>query len=166
MELLLVLGIAGYFVWKNSQEIAPNLPPISQPANQPANQPVNNWLTQNNETKLNQVQPALATKIKQLISIANNQGYLIYIDEAYRTQARQNQLYAQGRTTAGAIVTNTLNSKHTQGKAVDLMPVINGQPTNNLNAFNWQLIGIWARQVGGLTWGGNWSLRDYRHLEI
>lgn len=45
------------------------------------------------------------------------------ISEAYRTPQRQKELYAQGRTKSGAIVTYTLNSMHTQRLAVDLYPL-------------------------------------------
>jgi peptidoglycan L-alanyl-D-glutamate endopeptidase CwlK len=48
--------------------------------------------------------------------------------EGVRTPERQKQLYAQGRTTPGKIVTWTLNSRHFKdpktgyGHAVDLLP--------------------------------------------
>jgi peptidoglycan L-alanyl-D-glutamate endopeptidase CwlK len=161
LGLLLLLFLGGYILHKS----AGNNAVVNNTTN--SNTDNSNWVDVNNNAKLNQVNTVLANKIQQLINIAKSNGYILYIDEAYRTQERQNQLYAQGRTTAGAIVTETLTSKHTQGKAVDLMPVINGTPTNSLSAFNWQLIGKWANQVGGLTWGGNWkTLKDYRHLEI
>ncbi len=44
------------------------------------------------------------------------------VTEGYRPQARQNKLYAQGRTEPGKIVTWTLKSEHTRGNAVDLYP--------------------------------------------
>ncbi len=156
MEILIV-GLMGYLLYQYSNStLSSKYSPLSL-----------FQINQNNEIKLAQVNSRLAAKIRQIIALANQEGYLLYIDEAYRTQAVQQEYYARGRTTPGDIITNTLNSKHTQGKAVDLMPVINGIPTNNLAAFDWQLIGKWARQVGGLTWGGNWkSLKDYRHLEL
>jgi peptidoglycan LD-endopeptidase CwlK len=161
MEFILLAAL-GYFYYYATNK---NQNPVSVTPVIP-NQTNNNWINQNNENKLAGVNPMLASKIRQLINLAQSNGYTLYIDEGYRTQERQNQLYAQGRTTAGAIVTNTLTSKHTQGKAVDIMPVINGQPSNSLTAFNWNLIGVWAQSIG-LTWGGNWkSLKDYRHLEI
>ena len=42
--------------------------------------------------------------------------------EGLRTLQRQKELYAQGRTTPGKIVTWTMQSKHLLGKAVDLGP--------------------------------------------
>lgn len=45
------------------------------------------------------------------------------ITEGVRTKARQQELYAQGRTKPGPIVTSTMNSRHLTGHAVDLAPV-------------------------------------------
>lgn len=45
------------------------------------------------------------------------------ITEAYRTQERQNQLYAQGRVKPGKVVTWTKNSMHTKKLALDIVPL-------------------------------------------
>jgi len=42
--------------------------------------------------------------------------------ETYRSQARQDYLYSQGRTIKGTKVTWTLNSIHTKRNAVDIVP--------------------------------------------
>ena len=47
------------------------------------------------------------------IKECEKQGLNVLITETYRSQERQNELYAQGRTTSGNIVTLTLNSRHT-----------------------------------------------------
>lgn len=44
----------------------------------------------------------------------------IFVTEAYRSQARQDYLYEQGRTRPGQIVTWTTKSSHTEGRAVDI----------------------------------------------
>ncbi len=44
----------------------------------------------------------------------------VFVTEGYRSQERQNYLYAQGRTTPWAIVTWTLNSNHTKWTAIDI----------------------------------------------
>ncbi|MGE7841407.1 hypothetical protein ACQKNX_11485 [Lysinibacillus sp. NPDC093712] len=44
----------------------------------------------------------------------------IFITETYRSQERQNYLYAQGRTRPGQIVTSTLNSNHKSRLACDI----------------------------------------------
>lgn len=50
-------------------------------------------------------------------------NYQFRITEVYRTQERQNQLYAQGRTKPGPIVTWTKDSNHTKRLAADVYPI-------------------------------------------
>lgn len=47
--------------------------------------------------------------------------------EGLRTIDRQRELYAQGRTKPGPIVTWTMNSAHLRGHAVDLGAIVNGK---------------------------------------
>jgi hypothetical protein len=66
--------------------------------------------------------PELQAKLARVMDrMESETGHTITVEETYRTQARQNALYAQGRDTAGPVVTWTENSKHTQGRAVDLL---------------------------------------------
>ena len=46
----------------------------------------------------------------------------VIVVEGVRTEKRQQELYAQGRTKPGKVVTWTMNSKHIDGLAVDLAP--------------------------------------------
>lgn len=48
--------------------------------------------------------------------------HTLIVIEGLRTKARQQQLYDQGRTKPGRIVTWTLKSKHIDGMAVDCAP--------------------------------------------
>lgn len=50
-------------------------------------------------------------------------GYEVRVTETFRSQARQDELYAQGRSTPGPTVTWTRNSNHTKGRAADLLIV-------------------------------------------
>lgn len=50
----------------------------------------------------------------------------ILVIEGLRTPERQADLYAQGRTKPGPIITWTLKSKHLEGKAVDVVLLKNG----------------------------------------
>jgi hypothetical protein len=66
--------------------------------------------------------PALQSKLARVISrVEQETGHTVAVAETYRSQPRQDALYAQGRDTAGPVVTWTQNSKHTQGRAVDLV---------------------------------------------
>jgi len=65
--------------------------------------------------------PALQEKLARVISrMREETGHDVQVIETFRSQARQDTLYAQGRETAGPVVTWTQNSKHTQGRAVDV----------------------------------------------
>lgn len=63
---------------------------------------------------------------QRLVSIAQEACQALPFDvivvEGVRTIQRQRDLYAQGRTKPGKIVTWTMNSKHIDGLAVDLAP--------------------------------------------
>ena len=50
----------------------------------------------------------------------------VVVSETYRTQERQNELYAQGRITPGNKVTWTKKSIHTSRKALDVYPIREG----------------------------------------
>lgn len=66
--------------------------------------------------------PALQGKLARVMErVRDETGHDVQVAETYRSQARQDALYAQGRDTAGPVVTWTHNSKHTQGRAVDLV---------------------------------------------
>lgn len=87
----------------------------------------------------------------------------IFITETYRSQARQNYLYEQGRSRKGNIVTWTKSSRHTSKLAWDIAVA----PPNSLYD-----IGILTR-VGeiakklGITWGGSWKNNiDRPHFEV
>lgn len=56
----------------------------------------------------------------------NEHGLRVEIVEGFRPQTRQNELFAQGRTAPGPVVTWTTSSLHTQGAAADLY--VDGAP--------------------------------------
>ena len=81
--------------------------------------------------------------------------------EGLRTKQRQQQLYAQGRTSKGPIVTWTLNSKHIDGLAVDLAPVVNGKidwsDSKKFDAIA-KAIFMAAAELGvKIRWGADWN---------
>jgi len=88
-------------------------------------------------------------------------GFELRLTETYRSQERQNALYASGRTKPGAIITKTERSSHTQGRAFDVC--VKGQ-----NPFDISLLTkageYWMRN--GFTWGGVFDFRDFCHFEV
>lgn len=104
--------------------------------------------------------PALTVRILWVWWQANMAGVQLRFVEGHRTLERQAELYAQGRTAPGEIVTNAKpgQSLHNQfpSHAVDLESTTPGGL-----AFAGQL----ARMVG-LEWGGSWkTFKDYPHFQ-
>lgn len=95
--------------------------------------------------------------------------------EGLRTYARQEELYAQGRTTPGKIVTWTMDSRHIPqadgySHAVDLAAWVDG----GIKWEPWSLYEEIARAMKEaaaalavpLVWGGDWKRRDGAHFEL
>jgi peptidoglycan L-alanyl-D-glutamate endopeptidase CwlK len=90
-------------------------------------------------------------------------GLNVRITETYRSQERQNYLYAQGRTRAGKIVTWTLKSNHTGRMAWDICKNVAGQEYSDEAFF--KKAGEIAKSLG-ITWGGSWTTPDTPHFEV
>jgi D-alanyl-D-alanine dipeptidase len=74
------------------------------------------------DRSLTALDPALQERLARVMTrLRAETGRDVQVGETYRSQSRQNVLFAQGRTTPGPVVTWTQNSKHTQGRAVDLL---------------------------------------------
>lgn len=101
------------------------------------------------------------------------------ITEGVRTAKRQRELYAQGRTLPGNIVTyadgwvkksNHQPKSDGYGYAVDLYPCINGKvnvhAVDELKVIADHICKV-AQSLGiYIVWGGNWKMRDYSHFEV
>lgn len=88
------------------------------------------------------------------------------VSEGVRTQARHAELYAQGRTTPGKVVTWTMQSKHLTGDAVDLYPIIDGAlpKTSAPYAELAKVMFEAAKQEGvAITWGADWNRNGKPH---
>lgn len=130
-------------------------------------------------SKLESVNPCLVEVIKEAIQ---STSIPFIITEGIRTTERQKELYAQGRTTPGQIVTNCdgikVRSKHQlkengYGHAVDLYPYINGNIRihETYVAESLQIIAEHIQTTAQkmnilITWGGDWKMKDYSHFEL
>ncbi|MEC7118346.1 MAG: M15 family metallopeptidase [Pseudomonadota bacterium] len=102
---------------------------------------------------------------QRLVKIVHRAHQIATVDfmvvEGLRTLERQKQLYAQGRTTKGKIVTWTLKSKHLDGLAVDLAPIKNGQiDWTDLPKFDAVAKAMFAAaaELGvKIRWGADWN---------
>lgn len=85
-------------------------------------------LSQRSLNRLAGVNENLVNVVKRAIEISEVDFMVI---EGLRTKQRQEELYAQGRTKPGKVVTWTMKSKHIDGLAVDIAPC------NKDGSINW-----------------------------
>jgi peptidoglycan LD-endopeptidase CwlK len=123
---------------------------------------------------LNALYPEFSERVKEILTEMNRwcekhrPGSACIVTETFRTTERQQELYAQGRTKPGSIVTQrngtTKKSNHQSGLAADFAISKGGRITWEDEEF-WQYLGHVAR-AKGLTWGGDWtSPVDKPHVE-
>jgi len=123
------------------------------------------------ETRLQDVHPQLARKIRQMADIleTDRPPVTLRVTQGLRSWQEQAQLYAQGRSAPGKVVTNAEpgSSWHNFGLAVDVVPLgLEGQPDWNTSH------PIWHRlvQLGtslGLQAGGQFrTFVDYPHFQL
>lgn len=81
------------------------------------------------------LQPAFRDKVKTWLAKMKEAGIEIRITETLRSYERQAELYAQGRTAKGQVVTNARagQSNHHWGLALDAYPVVNGKVVVNFD---------------------------------
>jgi len=109
--------------------------------------------------------PLVERKAKELVQSMNNIGLPIRITEGYRSPERQAELYAQGRTKPGAIVTNAKagESYHNYGLAFDVVFIKQGYSATKEQ---WDTLGSIGERLG-LEWGGRWtSFSDKPHFQL
>lgn len=111
--------------------------------------------------------PELRDICREFIVQCRAAGLIVGISQTYRTKAEQDELYAQGRTVPGSIVTNAKYplSPHNWGLAFDIYR------NDGRGAYN-DADGWFSRcgHVGerlGLFWGGDFkSFKDKPHFEL
>lgn len=110
---------------------------------------------------LDALHPYFRDKIVELINRCHKKGIELAVVESYRTRAKQAEYYSMGKKytrSAGG------KSKHQYGLAVDLVPIVNGEPQWDNKAL-WRKIGVVGESLG-LRWGGRWrSIYDPAHFE-
>jgi D-alanyl-D-alanine carboxypeptidase len=88
-------------------------------------------------------------------------GLDIFITETYRSQERQDYLYAQGRSRPGPVVTWTLKSNHKSRLAWDIAC----NKPSLYDAGTLKKAGLIAMNLG-IGWGGVWKNPDMPHFEV
>lgn len=84
---------------------------------------------------LDELSPNTKKLALEFLEKCEENGLDVRITETYRTQARQDILYEQGRTTPGLVVTWTKNSKHTKRRAFDICEDNTDNPYGDLEFF-------------------------------
>ncbi|WBO84490.1 M15 family metallopeptidase [Hymenobacter yonginensis] len=93
------------------------------------------------------------------------------ITECYRTPERQNELFAQGRTRPGLIVTYKRGgeSKHNLGPPTPALDVAFLLADGSVS-WSGLLLSKFARLMkyadALVVWGGDWKMRDRPHFEV
>lgn len=112
---------------------------------------------------VSELNPLAQTAIRVFFYECYKANINVFVTEIYRSQARQNYLYEQGRSRAGQIVTWTRSSRHTSRMAWDIAVC---PPKSLYDAAMLDKAGAIARKLG-ITWGGDWKGSiDRPHFEI
>ncbi|HST45328.1 MAG TPA: M15 family metallopeptidase, partial [Luteimonas sp.] len=107
-----------------------------------------------------------ATAAQFVNRVEQELGITLRVTQGMRTFAEQNDLYAQGRTAPGDVVTNARGgqSYHNYGLAIDVVE-IRADGSANWNT-DWEAIGRIGEAMG-MEWGGNWtSIVDRPHFQM
>lgn len=129
-------------------------------------------------TRLKTIHPKLRDELMRIyidISNALTGRAICRLTQVLRTIKEQNDLYAQGRTKAGKIVTNAKggSSYHNYGLAVDFCLIVDGKDVSwdMVKDYDGDKVADWMEVVGifkkhGWEWGGDWkSFKDYPHFQ-
>lgn len=110
---------------------------------------------------ISELNPVAQTACLLFLQECKKAGLDIFITETYRSQARQDYLYSQGRSRPGKIVTWTLKSNHKSRLAWDIAcnkPFLYDEATL-------KKAGLIAMNLG-IGWGGVWKNPDMPHFEV
>lgn len=115
--------------------------------------------------RINKLHPKVRSAFKMFVESAEAElNITLRVTYGLRTIAEQNALYAQGRTTAGKIVTNAKGgqSYHNYGLAIDVVEMKGNVP-------NWSFDFALLKPIAArydIAWGGDWkSIVDKPHFE-
>lgn len=118
-------------------------------------------LSRRSEENLRGVHPDLVKVVHRALEITDIDFMVI---EGKRNEARQRQLVASGKS-------QTMNSRHLTGHAVDCVPLVNNQiPWNDWSYFKKVADAMIkaAKELGvDIEWGGNWkTFKDGPHFQL
>ena len=115
-------------------------------------------LSQRSLGNLEGVDERLVKVVKRAIELTKTDFAVI---EGLRTVERQRELVSKGAS-------HTMDSKHVQGKAVDLMAYIGTRASWELNLYDDLADAMKAAAIEmdvGIRWGGAWTVKDIRRWQ-
>ncbi len=115
---------------------------------------------------ISDLHPLVQGLCRRHVAVCSAEGIELLITSTYRSIEEQDELYAQGRTKPGKIVTNARGgySWHNFRAAYDVVPLVGGKAVWNDLAL-WQRVGEAGVKVG-LEWGGDWPrFKDRPHFQ-
>ena len=120
-----------------------------------------------NSRSLDDLIPEAKKRVQAFITACKLEGIDLLVTSTYRDNASQEELYAQGRTKQGKVVTNARagQSFHNYRCAVDVVPIRNGKPVWDSKDQIWQIIGRLGKEAG-LEWAGDWKrFKELAHFQ-
>ncbi len=116
--------------------------------------------SQRSENNLKGVKPQLVAVVRRALELSSVD---FGITEGLRTQERQKQLYAEGKS-------QTMNSRHINGEAVDVVAYVGGTVSWDFQLY--RKISEAFKQAAQelntpIDWGGDWkTLADGPHFQL
>ena len=120
-------------------------------------------------TQISTLHPSIREEMSQIIQVCDfalKGRAKVRVTQGLRTFKEQENLYAQGRTKPGWVITNTKpgESIYNYGFAVDICLIVDGKAVSWDNVKDWDndKIADWYECVKifakfGWEWGGNWK---------
>jgi len=155
------IGVDGYAGLETWQAIYNRIVPNAQP---PA--ATNDKVDARSEKVIATLLPEVQPYARSLVTKAGADGITIKVISGLRTYDEQNDLYAQGRTKPGRIVTNARGgfSNHNFGIAFDVGVFEGSQYLDESPKY--KAVGVLGMDLG-LEWGGNWkTIQDEPHFQL
>lgn len=128
----------------------------------------NTW-DRHTDRRIGFLHPAIQERATTFINKAEKEHGIklrITSDGHFRSFEKQDELYAQGRSTSGIIVTQVTGggSYHNYGLAIDVVEIKDGKAL--WNNPNWSKIGAIGKSLG-FEWGGDWNgWKDKPHFQF
>jgi peptidoglycan L-alanyl-D-glutamate endopeptidase CwlK len=155
------IGVDGYAGLETWQAIYNRIVPNAQPLAATSGK-----VDDRSEKVIATLLPEVQPYARALVTKAGADGITIKVISGLRTYDEQNDLYAQGRTKPGKIVTNAGggHSNHNFGIAFDVGVFEGGQYLDESPKY--KAVGVLGMDLG-LEWGGNWkTIQDEPHFQL